>query len=337
MKDIRILRDILATLPKFRQIQAQQAVFGDAIADWQEASVFPLALREKLNQEYPLRIEAELQESEEKTRKALIRLEDGEQIETVLIVHRDKRHTVCLSSQAGCPLGCAFCATGQNGFRRNLSEFEIMVQVLFWKRQLSAQKESVSHLVFMGMGEPFLNYDAVLGAMKLMNQESYFNIGSRHMSVSTSGIVPGIRRFAKEDLQANLAISLHASTDKQRSQLMPINQTYPLAELWPALDEYIDRTHRRLMLEYMMIKGVNDSLKDAATLVALIGSLENRRLCFVNIIPYNPTGRFQASDESVIKTFCAYLEKNNIAYTRRHRFGDQIDAACGQLAGRKKD
>lgn len=336
MKDIRELREILADYPKFRQTQAQQAIFEAGISDWQEASVFPLSLREQLNETYPLEIKADIQESGEKTQKALIYLEDGEAVETVLIRHRDKRNTLCISSQVGCALGCAFCATGQAGFTRNLSEFEIIVQVLFWKRELAKEDETVTHIVFMGMGEPFLNYDAVISAMKLINQPSYFNIGGRHMSVSTSGIVAGIKRFAKESLQANLAISLHAPTDRQRSELMPINNKYPLEELLPAIDEYISQTNRRVMLEYMMIKGKNDSRKDGENLVKLLNRLENKRLCFINIIPYNPTGRFQASDEKTIKDFCSYLEKNDIAVTRRHRFGDQIDAACGQLAGRRR-
>lgn len=335
MKDIKILREILAPLPRFRQVQAQQAVFSALISDWQEVSTLPLALREQLGCEYPLTIKADVQAAEGGTRKALLYLEDGEVIETVLIVHSDGRHTVCLSSQAGCPLGCTFCATGQNGFRRNLSEFEIVLQVLFWQRRLAKEGKNVSHLVFMGMGEPFLNYDALVGAMKLINQEAYFNIGSRHMSVSTAGIVPGIKRFSQEDFQANLAISLHAPDDRLREKLMPIDKTYPLAELLPAVDEYIARTKRRVMFEYLLIAGVNDSVNQAQALARLIRSLDNSRLCFINLIPYNPTGPFQPAKEATIKTFCFALDEAGLPYTRRHRFGDQIDAACGQLAGKR--
>jgi 23S rRNA (adenine2503-C2)-methyltransferase len=240
-----------------------------------------------------------------------------------------------LSSQAGCPLGCTFCATGQSGFRRNLSAFEIIVQVLYWKRLLKFEGADISHLVFMGMGEPFLNYDEVIRAIDLMNQPDYFGIGSRHISVSTVGIVSGIRRFASEDFQVNLAVSLHSANDRKRMELMPVAKQFPLSQLTTMIDEYISKTNRKVMLEYMMIKGVNDSAKDAEDLCRLIKSMAGGHLCFVNPIPYNPTGRFQPSNEKEIKAFCGVLDSNRISYTRRYRFGTGITAACGQLAGKR--
>lgn len=218
------LKLVLEGQPKFRYKQVYQAIYNDLIGDWMENSTLPLSLREELNEECPLNIEAELFGSEKsETQKALLTLADNNKVETVLMRHEDGRCTVCVSSQVGCPLGCAFCATGKLGFKKNLTVDEIISQVLFFARLLKKENIRVSNVVFMGMGEPFLNYDNVMAAIKILNDKDIFNIGARHISISTSGVIEGINKFIKEDLQINLAISLHAPNDNLRAQLMPID------------------------------------------------------------------------------------------------------------------
>jgi 23S rRNA (adenine2503-C2)-methyltransferase len=331
--NLSILHQVLKDEPKFRHAQAEQAVFKDLIDDWQLATVFSKDLREQLNQQCPLTIEAELAKSDGAD-KALIILEDGLKIEAVLIRQKDGRNTVCVSSQAGCPLGCVFCATGLNGFNRNLRADEIVMQVLYFMRLLKAEGrgEKIDNIVFMGMGEPFLNYPEVLKALKWLNDPETFNFGSRRLSISTSGITDGIKKIAGEKMQINLAVSLHAADDVLRSRLMPVNRRYPLEKIFPAVDDYINKTGRKVMFEYVLIKGVNDSVADAEKLAALM----THPLYLVNLIPYNPTGRFQPSSEEAIRAFEKVLKDNNINYTRRQSFGGDISAACGQLAGKSR-
>jgi 23S rRNA (adenine2503-C2)-methyltransferase len=240
--------------------------------------------------------------------------------------HNDDRFTVCVSSQVGCPLACSFCATGTMGLKRNLDSFEIITQVLLFSRYLKDKK--ITNVVFMGMGEPFLNYDNVMKAIHILNDSEYFNIGSRKISISTAGIVEGIERFALEDLQVNLSISLHAPNNQLRNELMPINKKYSLEKVLISVDEYILKTKRKVMFEYLMIKGVNDSLSCAKELAKLM----KKPLYMVNLIVYNPTGRFVPSDSRTIKKFKEYLEKEGIFTTQRYEFGRGINAACGQLA-----
>lgn len=330
------LSEVFKTEPKFRFQQANQAVWRDLISSWTEASNFPKALREKLAAECPLEIKAELEISSNRrsSLKALIILEDGESIETVLIRHKDKRNTVCVSSQVGCPLACEFCATGQFGFRRNLEAREIIEQIVFWARHLKSEGkgEKVDNVVFMGMGEPFLNYPEFIKAVKFLNNPETLNIGSRRLSVSTAGIVEGIKKLAGEKLQLNLAISLHASNDDLRRDLMPIAAKYSLYEIFKAVDNYINKTGRRVMFEYLMIKNINDSDQAALELAKLM----KKPLYFLNLIPYNPTGRFQPSNQERIEKFKHILEQNGVAVTVRTSFGSDIKAACGQLRGKKK-
>jgi len=225
-----------------------------------------------------------------------------------------------------------------------LTQYEIFEQVLSFARSLKSQKEKVTNVVFMGMGEPFLNYPNVKEAILLLNDKEGFNLGQRHISVSTSGIIPGIEAFTEEDWQVNLAISLHAPTDQLRSQLMPINKTYPLSQLMPALDNYVLKTNRRLMVEYLLLGGINDNEKEAQELVTLIHSYRNiSRLSLVNLIIYNPTkdnyghwDKFQAPSSAAFKNFGDILTKNGIAWTRRVSFGSEIAGACGQLAGKEQ-
>ncbi|MFA6255387.1 MAG: 23S rRNA (adenine(2503)-C(2))-methyltransferase RlmN [Patescibacteria group bacterium] len=328
------LETILASEPKYRIKQIDQAIFVNLIDDWSKISNLPLALREKLAVGCDLKISGQnFIAKDENTQKALITLSDGLKIETVLLGHRDGRSTICVSSQVGCPLGCLFCATGQMGFKRNLKAWEIIEQVLFFARLLKKENKKITNVVFMGMGEPFLNYDEVLKAIRMINNPAYFNIGSRKISISTCGIIEGIKKLAGENLQVNLAISLHAPNDKLRSQLMPINKNYPLKELLPVIDDYVKKTSRQVMFEYLMIKDVNDSLAQAKELAALL----KNKLYLVNLITYNPTGKFKPTSGSVIQAFKKELEKNGVKVTQRYNFGQDIAAACGQLATKLED
>jgi len=324
------LKQILANEPAFRLKQARKVVFGDLIEDWSQAMVLPLALRQKLAEECPLLIKSSvLVSSDSRTVKALITLADGLRVETVLMRYSD-RNTVCLSSMVGCPLACEFCATGKMGFKRNLTTDEITEQVLFFNRYLKKENQKVNSIVFMGMGEPFLNYDNVLGAIRILNSKDYFNIGARHISISTVGIIEGIEKLAKESLQVNLAISLHAPNEELRSKIMPINKKYPLAEVLRAVEDYLKVTRRKIMFEYIMIKDVNDSLENAKELAILLSGLKPA-IFMVNLISYNPTGVFKASSSERIKEFKAVLEESKIETVQRYKFGRGIKAACGQL------
>lgn len=320
--NLALIEKKLENQPKYRIKQVHKLIFQDLIEDWDKASVLPLALREELKECCPLSIKHKMFD-EGNTLKALIELEDGLKIESVLMKHTDNRSTVCVSSQVGCPLACSFCATGTMGLKRNLTAEEILMQVL-----LFAQVSKITNIVFMGMGEPFLNYDNVMSAINILNSAEYFNIGARKISVSTSGIVEGIEKFTNEDLQVNLSISLHAPNDELRSKLMPVNKKYSLHKVLEAVDKYILKTKRKVMFEYLMIKGENDSLECAKQLALLM----KKPLYMVNLIVYNPTGKFKASDSKTIKKFKEYLEKEGIFTTQRYEFGRGIKAACGQLA-----
>jgi len=323
--NLSLIEQKLEGQPKYRIKQVHKLIFQDLIEDWDKATVLPIALREELKRDCPLTINYKMFD-EGDTLKALIELEDGLKIESVLMKHTDNRSTVCVSSQVGCPLACSFCATGTMGLKRNLTTEEIILQVLLFMR-----KQKVTNVVFMGMGEPFLNYDNVMSAIHLLNSAEYFNIGSRKISISTSGIVEGIERFAKEDLQVNLSISLHAPNDELRSKLMPVNKKYSLEKVLSVVDDYVLKTNRKVMFEYLMIKGENDSLACAKQLAVLM----KKPLYMVNLIVYNPTGKFKASDAKTIKKFKEYLEGEGIFTTQRYEFGRGIKAACGQLVTEK--
>jgi len=268
------------------------------------------------------------------TIKVLFNLNDGQKIESVLMRHKDGRRTVCVSSQVGCAMGCIFCATGQQGFKRNLSSSEIVEQVLFFARLLKKEGKKITNIVFMGMGEPFLNYDNVLEAVRILNDKDGFNLGARNISISTCGIVEGIEKLANEKLQLNLAISLHAPNDKLRSSLMPINKIYSLKKVLTSVHGYIKKTNRKVMFEYLLIDEVNDSQKEAKELARIM----EKPLYLVNLISFNPVGhsKFKPSTNQKIKRFKNILEKADINVTQRYRFGQDIDAACGQLSGQSK-
>lgn len=327
------MEEILTAHPAYRGRQARAAVFRRLVPSWEEASDLPLELRKLLDQEVSLVIPNQISQSPDGgTAKAAITLADGETIETVLMRHRGKRNTVCVSSQVGCSLGCDFCLTGDQGYTRNLTQGEIVSQVLFWSRFLGESSERVSNVVFMGMGEPLLNYDAVLSAVRIFNDPEGLEIGARRISISSAGIVEGIDRLAGEGLQFNLSISLHAPDDQLRSRLMPINRTYPIEAVLQAAARYIEKTGRRLMIEYLLLAGVNDSPDQAVQLAARLRKYLSR-LFFVNLIVYNRTGKYLPPGEPAVREFVRVLEEAGIAVTRRFRFGDGIGAACGQLAG----
>jgi len=320
------LQEIIKNEPSYRMKQIKKAVFRDLAEEWGEATVLSLALRQKLDKECPLLIEAKTFSSEN-SEKILLELEDKLKVESVLMRHKDNRNTVCVSSQAGCPLKCSFCATGKMGFKRNLDYWEIVEQVLFFSRYLKKEKKKITNVVFMGMGEPFLNYDNVIKAIEVLNDKEGFNLGARRFSISTVGIVEGIEKLREEKLEINLAVSLHAPNDELRSKIMPINRKYPLRKVLSAVDGYVEKTRRRVMIEYVMIKDVNDSEECAKELAKLV----RRPLYFVNLISYNPTGDFEASSAARIKRFKEILEKSGINVTQRHRFGRGARAGCGQL------
>ncbi len=267
-----------------------------------------------------------------KTAKAVIHLDGGVVIETVLMRHRGGRNTVCVSSQAGCPLGCDFCLTGQRGFTRNLTAGEIVGQILLFARILKLEGERIRNVVFMGMGEPFLNYDAVMEAIRIMNDPEGLKIGGRRISISTIGIVKGIKKLAREPIQVNLAVSLHIPDDRLRSRLIPVNKEHPIRDVLEVVSGYIEKTRRKVMIEYLLLDGINDSPDDAEKLIVLLKrSLKN--LYYVNLITYNPTGKYRSPPRHRIEKFQKTLEDANITVTLRHRFGREIKAACGQLAG----
>lgn len=336
--DLKRLEECLTGEPAFRLKQAKRAVFVDLVDGWNEATTLSLPLREKLNQECPLDINAEISNSGE-TKKALLTLDDGLKVETVLLAHEDGRNTVCVSSQVGCAMGCLFCATGQMGFKRNLTSDEIIEQVLFFARELKKNPlsplshggEKVTNIVFMGMGEPLFNYDNVMAAIKFINSKEGFEIGARHISLSTIGVPGGIRKFASEPLQINLAVSIHAPNNELRSEIIPYNNYYSLEKLIKDIGYYIGKSGRKVMVEYMMIKGLNDSPEQAAELSELFAGLDPK-LYFVNLIIHNPIGRYKPATTESVKEFKKELEKNGISVTERYRFGRDINAACGQLA-----
>lgn len=331
--NLQNLDTILEKLAKYRQQQINNLIFKDLISDWQQASVLPLALREELNQTCSLATQAKVFASKNSfTSKALITLADASQIETVLLKHSDGRRTVCVSCQVGCPMGCRFCATGKLGLKRNLDPWEIVEQVLFWARLIRPKGEKITNIVYMGMGEPFMNYDNVLTSVRWLNDAKKFGLGARHISISTCGVIEGINKLAKEDLQVNLAISLHAPNNELRNEIMPINRKYPLDKMLSAVRDYVKQTSRRVMFEYTLLKGINDSLAHAEMLAKIMA----KPLYLVNIISYNPTEKFKATDKKQVNDFINLLKSRGVSVTQRYTFGTDILAACGQLANKHK-
>ncbi len=322
--DVERLKRTLADLgePEYRTRQvwrwaAQGATGFDAMTD------LPLALRSALARDVPfssLTLEHEAH-ARDGTVKALLHTADGRPLEAVLMRYRDGRQSLCLSSQSGCPLTCTFCATGTMRFGRNLTASEIVDQALHFRR-----RGPVDHAVFMGMGEPMMNIDAVLAACARLPETG---ISHRHTAISTIGWIPGIERLAADPMPIRLALSLHAADEQLRSQLMPVNDRYPLADVLEACRRYYERKRRMVFVEYVMLAGVNDSFAQARSLAQVL----DRRMFKVNLIPYNPTDSpYVGSSPKAIEAFRTELERQGIGATVRLTRGRDIDAACGQLA-----
>ncbi len=315
--------------PRFRASQVREWLYDKRVSSFDEMRNLPKKLRDRLQAETTLGVLALVSEqaSYDGTLKRLYRLPDGQMIESVLMPYDDDRRTACISTQAGCAMGCVFCATGQMGFARHLTAGEIFEQVVLFARELEAQGERLSNVVLMGMGEPFHNYDESLAAVRRLMDD--LGIGARHITISTVGLVPMIRRFAGEGLQVRLAISLHAATDEERSALLPVNKRWPLAELLAACREYMEKTGRRISFEWTAIQGENDTPEQAHALGKLLKGL----LCHVNIIPLNPTGGYAHGPSAAdrVDRFAAILGEYGVPATVRVRRGIDINAGCGQL------
>ena len=311
----------------FRAEQIFKWLYQEQVKEFDEMTNLSLELREKLKQNYTICNFQILkkQESTDGTKKYLFDVLDGNAIETVLMQYHHGK-TICVSSQIGCKMGCKFCASTGIAFIRNLTAGEIVEQVLAVQQDIG---ENISNIVFMGIGEPFDNYEEVMKAVRIFNHSKGLNIGARHISISTSGIVPRIYDFAKEELQCTLSISLHATNNEKRSQMMPVNNAYPIEELMQACKDYIKKTNKRISFEYALAKENNDNLEDAKELVNLLKGM----LCHVNLIPINKieNGQFVKSSNEAIFRFRDYLNDHGIVATIRRELGSDIDAACGQL------
>lgn len=323
------VEEVLEGEPRYRVDQIWQGMYAQGLEP-SEISSLPKALRQKLSDRADfapsLRVLRESSTPNADTVKWLWELDGGAAVESVLM-HYEDRSTVCISSQAGCAMACGFCATGQSGFERHLSVGEIVEQVVRARRRAAADGRRLSNVVFMGMGEPFANYDAVWSAVVHLHED--LGISARHLTISTVGVIPGIRRLTQESLPVNLAVSLHAADDQKRNQLVPINRTYPLADLAEACGAYLDATNRRLSFEWAMIQGVNDAPSDARQLAAYARPLR----AHINLIPLNPTPGYPTvgSSAATVREFRDRLLELGVNATIRRNRGTGIDAACGQL------
>lgn len=324
--------------PSYRAAQVWQGLYHHFFAAPDQFSTLSRQLRARMAEEFDfshLAPAKTLASSDGETRKTLFELEPRNSIEAVLMRYRERR-TICISSQAGCAMGCVFCATGQMGFRRNLSSGEIVEQVMYYARDLASTGEKLSNIVIMGMGEPFHNYDATLAAVDRLNDPQGFDFGARRITISTVGLVPAIRRFTAEKRQVNLAVSLHSVDDEQRSALLPVNRKYPLEALRTACLDYVETTHRRITFEWALIDGVNDGPLEAERLARFLKPFrkDHASMCHVNVIPLNPTGKYagKATTKKKAYQFQAVLEEHGVPCTVRVRRGIDIQAGCGQLA-----
>ncbi len=330
------LRDLMKDLkqPAFRAQQIFEWLYARNVTSYDQMTDLPKILRENLSKSHPIYVPSiiDSQTSSDGTQKFVISFHDGVCVEMVSIPSSDGRHTVCCSTQAGCAIGCSFCATGKEGFIRNLSAGEIVDQILIAHEKTGIR---VSNVVAMGQGEPFLNYDQTLSALRILNNEKYLNIGARHITVSTCGIIPGIEKFSAEPEQFTLAISLHSAIQKTRDEIMPGVTKFGLPELKSSLQKYVSNTNRRVTLEYAMIKNVND---DQFHLQALLKFCENL-LCHINLIPLNkvPDSDFQPSSKKTMTAWQEKFSKNRIETTIRHSRGADIAGACGQLKNALKE
>ena len=316
---------------KFKATQIFKWIYEKRVLNYDEMTDIKKDTLELLKKELPIkRVKLIKVERDKDVNKYLFELDDKEHIEAVLMRH-DYGNSICVSSQVGCNMGCKFCESGRRKKVRNLRSGEIVSQVLEVEKDI---KERVSHVVMMGIGEPFDNYDEIIKFIKIINDSAGLAIGSRHITVSTSGIIPKIKEFSNLDLQVNLAISLHAPNDELRSSIMPINKAYPLKELMKEIKKYLEKTNRRITFEYVLLKDINDTVESAKELANLVKGIN----CYVNLIPYNETENieYERSNMFQIMKFYDILKKENVNVTIRKEFGSQISAACGQLRSKKE-
>ena len=317
---------------KFHALQLFDWLYVKRIKDYNEITNIKKEVIDDISSNYsisPLKI-VEVQRDKD-VNKYLFELNDGEHIEAVLMMH-DYGISVCVSSQVGCNMGCRFCESGRRKKVRNLETYEMVLQILMIEEDI---KTRISHVVVMGIGEPFDNYDNLIKLFRNINDQKGINIGARHITVSTCGIIPKIEEFSNIDMQINLAISLHAPNNKIRDLIMPINKVYPLDKLMPCLKEYISKTNRRLTFEYILLEGINDSEDCALELARLVKGMN----CYINLIPYNETNNIEYKRTKTVQIMRFYdiLKKNNINVTIRREFGGNISAACGQLRSKKEE
>jgi 23S rRNA (adenine2503-C2)-methyltransferase len=340
--DLEEIRNFLAEWnePPYRAKQIWQGLYQHFYDSPEQFTNLPKSLREKLTKNLnfsPIKPKLYLDSSDGQTCKTLFELHDGQVIEAVLMRYDPNtftgrsRRTLCISTQAGCAMGCVFCATGQMGFKRHLSSGEIVAQVMYYARTLKQENQNVTNIVLMGMGEPFHNYDNTMAAIDRLNTSDGYNFGARRFTISTVGLVPMIRRFADEKRQVNLAISLHAADDPTRVSMLPINKKYKIEDVLDACRYYVSQTGRRVTFEWALIHGVNDTPEVARSLASKLKGL----LCHVNAIPLNPTTGYagRATDRQRAALFKMVLEQAGISCTVRMKRGIDIQAGCGQLAG----
>jgi 23S rRNA (adenine2503-C2)-methyltransferase len=315
---------------KFRTRQIWQWLYEKRVKSFDEMRNLSSELISKLKDNFSFDyIEIVTAQRSDSTNKYLFKLKDGNFIEAVLMKH-DYGLSVCVSSQVGCNMGCAFCESGRLKKIRNLEAYEMVLQLLMIEEETN---ERITHLVVMGIGEPFDNYDNLMNFIDIINEPKGIALGSRHITVSTCGIVPKIKEFANNGKQINLAVSLHAPNDELRSKIMPINKVYPLNELIKTLKEYISKTNRRVTFEYILLKEVNDSKENALELSKLLKGMN----CYVNLIPYNETSHIEYKRSDRVMEFYDILKKNKINVTVRKEFGSKVSAACGQLRANFKE
>lgn len=320
-------------LPKFRKNQFNKQYYQNTISSYEEFTDWPKDLRIKLSEEVlfsSINAKKIFGTLESETLKVLFERESDKKLfEGVLLRHEDGRNTVCVSCMIGCPVGCKFCATGKMGFKANLNSNEIVDQILYFQRQLKTIDKKVTNIVFMGMGEPLLNFKEVNNAIKVITDPEKLALSIRRITISTCGVIKGIKDLIEMDYKGRLAISLHAPTQRLREELIPMAKTYKLIDLMDVLDEYVKKTGNRVSYEYILLQGVNDSKDNAEELSNLLAG----RLAHVNLIRYNSVkdDHFERSTQDNIKRFCSVLNKNKINYTVRVSLGSEIEGACGQL------
>ena len=317
---------------KFKATQVFEWLYQKRVASFEEMSNIKKEVIDKLNEDFCMtNLKMITKQEDIDVCKYLFQLEDNNEIEAVLMKH-DYGNSLCVSSQVGCNMGCTFCESGRLKKVRNLETYEMVLQLLQVEKDLNIR---ISHLVLMGIGEPFDNYDNIINFIDIINTPKGIALGSRHITVSTCGIIPRIQDFIENGKQVNLAISLHASNNELRDKLMPINKVYDLSSLMAVIQEYIKKTNRRVTFEYILLKGINDGRQNALELARLLKGMN----CYVNLIPYNETSHieYKKSDQKTILDFFDTLKKNKINVTIRREFGKNVSAACGQLRAKHKE